>query len=659
MSEVPFFVPDGEVASRSRMADFQRFCEGRLGRPFSGWLDFHAWSVRDFRVFWRWLLEWAGLDVEGEADPVCVGDECERARFFPGLRLNYAASVLAGAGVGDDHPAVIAEDETGRLERLTFGDLRERVGRVAAGLRGLGIGPGERVVAVARNDERAVIACLAATGLGAAWSSVPPDLGSDAVLARFRPLEPSVLFAHGHSYYQGVRRPLRERLAGLVAALPSLRTIVSLDGDTAAVDGLGLPVTTLAGLASMSLRPGGQEEGGSWRRFPFDHPLFILFSSGTTGLPKCIVHGAGGTLIEHVKEHRLHSDFGPRDTLFFHTSTGWMMWNWQLSALASGTTVVLWDGSATYPEPDQLWRVVSRHRVTVFGTSPAYLQYCRDAGISPRERVDLAALRAVQSTGSILFEPLYDFVRDHVKDVLVQSISGGTDIIGCFVLGHPGLPVWRGESQCVSLGLDVREQRDPAGGPAELVCANPFPSRPVGFFGDPDGSRFHEAYFAKNPGVWTHGDFVRIHPRGSVRILGRSDGVLNVRGIRIGPAEIYAILQDFPEIKNALAVEQEDPRSPGGSRLVLLVVLAPRAVLDRPLTLRIKKALAQRASMNHVPDVVADVPDLPVTHSGKLSERAAREAANGRVPANLAALRNPECIEAIRSHPALARPRPG
>ncbi len=648
MTQAPFFVPDPDAADRSQMADFQRFCEGRTGRVFSDWLDFHAWSVREFRAFWRAFVEWAGLHVEGDPEPVCAGDECETATFFPRLSLSYAAEVLAGAGAADDRPAVVAEDETGRVERLTFGDLRERVRRVAAGLSRSGLRAGERAVAVARNDERALVACLAATGVGAAWSSVPPDLGAEAVLARLRPLEPAILFAHGLYHYQGVPRPLRDRLAEVVAALPSLRVLVSLDRDMAALEGLGVPVTTLGELASA-------DPADSWPYFPFNHPLFILFSSGTTGPPKCIVHGAGGTLLEHLKEHRLHSDLGPRDTLFFHTSTGWMMWNWQLSALASGSSIVLWDGSATHPEPDQLWRVVARHRVTVFGTSPAYLQYCRDAGLSPRERVDLSALRALQSTGSILFEPLYDYVRDHVKPVPVQSISGGTDIIGCFVLGHPGLPVWRGESQCLSLALDVRARPDPEGGPPELVCANPFPSRPVGFFNDPDGSRFHDAYFAKHPGVWTHGDFVRIHPRGSVRILGRSDGVLNVRGIRIGPAEIYSILQDFPEIKTALAVEQEDRRSPGGSRLVLLVVMAPGATLDRPLTLRIKKALAQRASMNHVPEVIADIPDLPTTHSGKSSERAAREAVNGRIPANLAALRNPESLQAIRDHPALRR----
>ncbi len=650
MTEEPFFVPDPEAAARSQMVVFQRLCEARVGRAFAGWLDFHAWSCREFRTFWRWFVEWAGLRVDGDLEPVCVGDECESATFFPRLSLSYTAQILAGAGAEDDRPAVVAEDETGRLDTLTFGELRNQVRRVAEGLSRLGLRSGDRVVAVARNDERTVVACLAAAGLGAAWSSVPPDLGGEAVVARFRPLEPVILFAHGSYHYQGVRHLVRERLAEVVRALPSLKALVSLDNAPEALEGLGLPVVSLQDL---SAAPPIE----SWPLLPFNHPLFILFSSGTTGPPKCIIHGAGGTLLEHLKEHRLHSDFGPSDILFFHTSTGWMMWNWQLSALASGTTIVLWDGSATYPEPDQLWRVVGRHRVTVFGTSPAYLQYCRDAGIAPCERADLRALRALQSTGSILFEPLYDWVRDHVKPLPVQSISGGTDIIGCFVLGHPGLPVWRGESQCISLALDVREQPDPEGGPPELVCVAPFPSRPLGFVGDPDGRRFHEAYFAKNPGVWTHGDFLRIHPRGSVRILGRSDGVLNVRGIRIGPAEIYSILQDFPEIKTCLAIEQEDPRSPGGSRLVLLVIMAQGASLDRPLTLRIKKALAQRASMNHVPEVIADVPDLPVTHSGKLSERAAREAANGRIPANLAALRNPQCLQAIRDHPALRRPR--
>jgi len=659
MKETPFYTPDPRAAARSQMAQFQRHCEAVVGQSFEDWPAFHRWSVREFRTFWRLFLDFARPVVDGDPEPVCVGEECETATFFPRLNLNYTENVLLGgargekaaaltAGVPDDHLAILALDETGREARVTFGELRARVGTLANALQASGLKPGDRVAAIARNDERTIMACLAATGVGAVWASVPPDLGADATLARLGPLEPVWLFVHATSAYQGVRRAMRERVAAVVRDLRSVRGVVVLDGDLDALGDVGCRAIPFEDLQSGAAR-------SAWPRFPFNHPLFILFSSGTTGPPKCIVHGAGGSLFEHLKEHRLHSDFGAGDVLFFQTSTGWMMWNWQLSALASGTAIVLWDGSATYPEADQLWRVVVRAGATVFGTSPAYLQYCREAGIVPRERYDLSRLRAIQSTGSILYDNLFDWIHENVARIPVQSISGGTDILGCFVLGHPGLPVWRGESQCISLGLDVREVPDPDGGPAELVCANPFPSRPIGFLNDPDRRRFHEAYFSRHPGVWTHGDFLRIHARGSVRMLGRSDGVLNVRGIRIGPAEIYAILQDFPEIRASLAVEQEDPRAPGGTRLVLLVVPSPGVAIDRPLMLRMKKALAQRASMNHVPDAIVEVPDLPVTHNGKLSERAAREAVNGRVPVNLAAIKNPQILETIRTHPGLRR----
>lgn len=649
MTEKPFWVPDMAAASKSQMLDFMRFCEKLLGRSFGDWLSFHKWSTSEFRVFWKTFLEWSGIQVEGEVEPVCEGDDCEHAVFFPRLSLSYSGVLLDGRGASDEKVAVIAEDETGRHAELRFGEMRRKVARIAQSLINLGVNKGDRIVAIARNDENAVLACLASAGIGATWSSVGPDLGPDAIIARFQHLEPFALFTHTAYFYQGTRRSIRSRLEQVVPSLSSLRFLVALDQGREVLEGLGLPVVTLEDLAS-----GAPLE--AWPAYPFNHPLFILFTSGTTGLPKCIVHGAGGTLLEHLKEHRLHSDFGPGDVLFFQTSTGWMMWNWQLSALASGTTIVLWDGSPTYPEPDQLWRVVARNKVTVFGTSPAYLEYCREAGLCPKETVDLGPLRAVQATGSILFEHLYDYVSEHIKHVPVQSISGGTDIIGCFVLGHPALEVWKGECQCISLGLDVREQPGPGNGPAELICANPFPSRPLGFYGD-DGTRFHEAYFAKNPGVWTHGDFVRIQPRGSVRMLGRSDGVLNIRGIRIGPAEIYGIVAGFPEIKAALAVELEDKRVPGGTRLVLLVVMAKGQALERPLVLRIKKALAERASINHVPDIIAEVPDLPVTHSGKLSERAARDAVNGRMPANIGAIRNPESLLAIMNHPLIVRER--
>jgi acetoacetyl-CoA synthetase len=371
-----------------------------------------------------------------------------------------------------------------------------------------------------------------------------------------------------------------------------------------------------------------------------------LFSSGTTGRPKGIVHGAGGTLLEHVKEHRLHTDIRRGELLFYQTSLAWMMWNWQLSALASGAGIVCYDGAVT--GPDTLWNIVASERVTVFGTSPAYLQLCEELRYPPARSLDLSALRAVLSTGSILHDQQYDWVREQVGDVPLQSISGGTDIVGCFVLGNPNLAVERGTIQCRSLGLDVRALPVTAtvdgGSVGELVCCNAFPSRPLGFIADPDGTRFHDAYFAGNPGLWTHGDLTEIDELGRVRMHGRSDGVLNVNGVRIGPAEIYRVLSDIAEVREALAVQQD---LGGASRVVLFVVLCTDGTLDRALVARIRHELARRASPLHVPNVIVEVDELPRTHSGKHSERAARDAVNGVAAVNAAALVNPHSLGAL------------
>lgn len=645
--------PTAADIERSQMTAFTGYCATESGRPLSDYPELHAWSVTQLRDFWRLFLRWADPLMDGEVEPVCHGDACETARFFPEVRLNYAENLLRPLGPDSDRrTAVTSLDESGRVIRLTRGELRSRVAQVATGLAGLGVGPGDRVVAIARNDAESVVACLAATAIGATWSSTGPDLGTDAVLARFRQLAPKVIFAHSEYSYHGARKPLADRIAEVTTALPSLTHLVRLGEGAEPLTGGRLPEHSLDDLATS-----GSGAATPWPRLPFNHPLFILFSSGTTGVPKCIVHGAGGTLLEHLKEHRLHGDFGPGDKLCFQTACGWMMWNWQLSALASGTEIVLYDGSVSFPDPDSLLQRLAGEGVTIFGTSAAYLAYCRDAGLNPRRDIRWPALRAIQSTGSILYDAQFDWVTENIKPVPIQSISGGTDIIGCFVLGNPNLPVYRGESQCLSLGLDVRAML-PSGeaateGTGELVCANPFPSRPVHLFGDPDGTRFHEAYFSQNPGYWTHGDVIQLSSRGTARILGRSDGTLNVRGVRIGPAEIYQIILGIPGVAEGMAVEQLAPSEPGGSRLVLLVVLAPGTTLDRPLTLRIKRELSQRGSPNHVPAVIAQVSGLPTTHSGKRSERAARDALNGRPVVNVEALRNPECLDEFRNHPAL------
>jgi acetoacetyl-CoA synthetase len=631
------------TASPPQLADFVAFCEQETGRRFGGHREFDEYSIASYREFWSLFLRWSEPLREGDAEPVCSEDDCERATFFPALRLSYAENLLRPVEGGDEtEPAIIARHADGSASRLSRTELRKRVRRLAAHLRALGIEPGDRVAAIAANNAEVIVGALAAATVGATFSSAAPEMGAPAIVSRFAQLSPRLLLANLESGGTPAA-VLGERVAAVASSLPSLQAVVALD-DGPAPSGLDRPLLRLAEL--LASEPDAPLPGG-WERFPFNHPLFVLFTSGTTGPPKCIVHGAGGTLLEHLKEQRLHLDLGRDDVLFFQTSAAWMMWNWQLSALACGTTVVVYDGPLAGPQT--LWEIVAEEGVTMFGTSPPYLQLCQDSGYSPRRQAPSPRLRSVLSTGSVLRDWQYDWVGAEVGPVKLQSISGGTDIVGCFVLGHPQLPVRRGMIQCRSLGLDVRALpggEAPSGSRVgELVCRNPFPSRPLGFLGD-DGSRFHEAYFSQNEGVWTHGDLIEFDDDGQCRIHGRSDGVLNIQGVRIGPAEIYQALHEVPEVVDAMAVEQRLERE---SRLVLLVVLREGTALDADLTLRIRRAIAGHATALHVPRLIVAVPQLPVTHSGKRSERAGRDAVAGRAAVNDRALANPEALEQIRT----------
>lgn len=630
---------------RSQMAAFTERLEAATGRSFPGYADLHAFSVTQSRTFWDVFLQSCRgpLGLAGSADPVCVGDSCEHAKFFPALQLNYADSVLNLAVADASAPAVRECHADGDSRVITRGELRQQVASLAQGLAALGVRAGDRVVAVLRNDPRAVAIALAVTALGATLSTAAPDMGVQALLDRFGPLEPTLFAAHLAPLPSDAGPPLVDKVLALVARIPGLRTLVKLDG--ALPPGSGLAVHAFDDLLQ------AEPQAFDWPRFPFDHPLFAMFSSGTTGKPKCIVHGAGGSLLEHVKEHRLHTDLRPGERMYFHTSCGWMMWNWQLSALASGVEIVTYDGPIDTVE--RLWKLVAHERVHVFGTSPGYLKMCEEARVEPSS-FGLDALRAVLSTGAVLHDGQFHWVTTHAKDVPVQSISGGTDILGCFVLGHPDLPVQAGEAQCRSLGLDVQAWQDgkAAEGVGHLVCTNPFPSRPLGFHGDPDGSRFHAAYFAQNPGVWTHGDLVEFTAAGGARMHGRADGVINVRGTKFWPAEIDRVLATVPGIVESMVIERTAPTQ----QVLALLVLAPGVALDAALAARVRREIAGALSSAHVPDLLLDVPALPVTHNGKFSATAARAAVAGRTPANLAALRNPECLQAIARHPRLQAP---
>jgi acetoacetyl-CoA synthetase len=632
--------PDATRIAATEMEAFRRAAATRWNRDLPDWAALHRWSCDHREEFWASIWEYA--DVVASRDPESAlenPDAMAGARWFPGARLNFAENLLARDGGG---PAIIATGEGVDRRELSWAFLRAEVARCSGALRAAGVEPGDRVAGFLPNVPEAVIAMLATASLGAVWSSCSPDFGAEGVLDRFSQIRPRVLIAVDGYIYAGKRCDVLPTVSRLRDELPQLEAVVLLPYLAPSPDVAGLPGAVLWAdwLDAVPTTP------LEFHQAPFDHPLYIMYSSGTTGLPKCIVHSAGGTLLQHLKEHRLHTDLGPDDRLFYFTTCGWMMWNWLVSGLASGATLVLHDGSPAHP-PDGLWDLAARERVTVFGTSARYLAACDKEGLRPGADHDLSALRAVLSTGSPLAPESFDWVYREVKqDLQLSSISGGTDIVSCFALGNPTLPVRRGELQCLGLGMDVAvfdaEGAALTGEFGELVCRRSFPSMPTGFWNDPDGTKYRAAYFERFPGVWHHGDWVRITDAGGMVIHGRSDSTLNPGGVRIGTAEIYRVVARFGEVVESLVTAQEWE---GDQRIVLFVHLREETSLDDPLRDRIRKTIRREETPRHVPARIVQVLAIPRTISGKIVELAVRDVIHGRAVTNRDALANPEALE--------------
>ncbi|HWQ38664.1 MAG TPA: acetoacetate--CoA ligase [Burkholderiales bacterium] len=643
------WTPSRERIARSNIVRFIRLINRRWKAGVEDSPGLYEWSIREPQKFWTAVWDFCG--VVGETGGERVLADAHRmpgAQWFPDARLNYAENLLR-ARSSDTALVFWGEDKARR--RLGFDELYDAVSRVVQALEGAGVRAGDRVAAFMPNLPDTIIFMLATASLGAIWSSCSPDFGVQGVIDRFGQIEPKILFAVEGYYYNGKAHDTLSRVAEIAAGLPTVERVVvcSYTRERPDISAIPRALHLTEFLAQYRPRP------IVFRRLPFNHPLFILYSSGTTGVPKCIVHGAGGTLLQHLKEHQLHTDLKPGDRFFYFTTCGWMMWNWLASGLASGATLLLYDGSPFYPGPSVLFDYADAERMTVFGTSAKYIDALHKAGVRPIETHRLSSLKTMTSTGSPLIAESFDYVYRAIKrDLLLSSISGGTDIVSCFVLGDPTLPVYRGEIQCRGFGMKVEvfdeAGRSVVGQKGELVCTAPFPSMPVRFWNDPDGAKYHNAYFARYPGVWCHGDFMELTPRGTAIIYGRSDATLNPGGVRIGTAEIYRQVEQLEEVVESLVISQDWDND---VRIVLFVRLREGLTLDETLIARIKEQIRRNTTPRHVPAKIVQVFDIPRTRSGKIVELAVRNVVHGQPVRNFEALANPEALEQFKDRPEL------
>lgn len=644
--ETPMWRPEPEAACRSAMARFMGEANKRHGLELNDYETMWRWSIDHREQFWPLIWDFFDIKASRRWDTVLTNDVMPGAKWFDGARLNFAENMLR---YRDNRTAIVFRNEHGARRTFTYAELYRAVARVRAGLDRTGVREGDRIAAYLPNMPETVIIMLAAASIGAVFSSTSPDFGVDGVLDRFGQIEPKLLFVADGYFYNG---KAHQGLAVLQTILPQLPTVehavvvphVSDDPDISEVP-KGILYRDFA----------DEADEIEFAQLPFDHPQFILYSSGTTGKPKCIVHGVGGVLLQHLKELGLHTDIDRDDVVFYFTTCGWMMWNWLTSSLALGATILLYDGSPMIGGADAMLRMAEEEGITVFGTSAKFISALEKAGVGETAQRQLATVRTILSTGSPLLPENFDYVYETLApSVQLASISGGTDIVSCFALGCPIKPIWRSELQCRGLGLAV-DAWDEDGKPCdneagELVCTKAFPAMPVKFWNDPDGERYRKAYFERFPGVWRHGDWIKITKHGGLVIFGRSDAVLNPGGVRIGTAEIYRQVEKLPEIMESLAIGQ---RWRDDVRVVLFVRMQPGETFTDALTYKIRRVIRENETPRHIPAVILEVPDLPRTRSGKISEIAVRDVVHGRRVKNTEALVNPEALEAFRDRPEL------
>jgi acetoacetyl-CoA synthetase len=634
----PLWTPSQAGIDAANMTHFIEQVNANHALSITNYDELYQWSLDEKEQFWSELWDFCGIIGDKGEQILIGGDHIEAAQWFPEARLNFAENLLRRK---DDATAIFFRAEDQVEYSLSYRELYQQVASVAAWLKARGLHPGDRVAAYLPNMPEAVVAMLAATSLGAVWTSTSPDFGEDSVIDRFGQTEPRFLFTADGYFYNGKKHPLADKVNAIRANLPSIEQVVQID------------------LAGFGIQQGALD----WRDIianpvdnidfvprQFNDPLYILYSSGTTGKPKCITHKVGGTLIQHLKEQKLHCDVHPGDRVFFFTTLGWMMWNWLVSALASEASLVLFDGSPFYPDGEVLWRYADDAGMTIFGTSAKYIDAMKNAKLRPADKFDLSALRTLASTGSVLAPESFDYVYENIKqDVCLSSISGGTDIASCFALGSPILPVYRGEIQCRGLGMAIEVFDDDGNSlkneKGELVCTQTFPCQPVYFWGDADGQKYHNAYFARFDNVWHHGDYVRLTEHNGIVIYGRSDATLNPGGVRIGTAEIYRHVEQVEEVVESIVIGQDWDDD---VRVVLFVVLQPGLNLDDALQGKIRKTVRVKCSPRHVPAKIIQVAEIPRTKSGKIVELAVRDVVHNRTVKNVHSLANPEALELYR-----------